>query len=85
MKQVRMRVICSDGSGGPWIESYDVDDFGGLGSAKLTDDPEKAMVWPSIVEALQARQEQSKLLPLRPDGKPNRPLSAFSLLVEPVD
>lgn len=64
-----------------WLESYDVDAHDGLGAAQLTQDRDKALQFDDAGAALTAWKTQSTVRPLRADGKPNRPLTAFT--VEP--
>jgi hypothetical protein len=52
------------------------------GSAVFTDDPDQAMHFDSAVAALELWKTVSKTVPIRPDGKPNRPLAAHT--VEPM-
>lgn len=72
-----------------WLKSFDVDAYNGLGDQVFTDDPAQAMRFDGLEAALNAWKTQSKVRPLRPDGKPNRPLTAFSItfdtLPEAVD
>lgn len=68
-----------------YLESYDVNAHGGRGSVAMTVDGSKALIWPDIADVLAAWKEQSTVLPLRPDGKPNRPLSAFTIEPERCD
>lgn len=49
------------------------------GYAEWTADPKEAMVFGNAGEAIQFYRTQSKVTPLRPDGKPNLPLTAFSV------
>lgn len=52
------------------------------GLAGWTNDPAKAMHFPDVGAALACWQMQSVVVPLRPDGLPNRPLSGYSMLLE---
>lgn len=51
------------------------------GSVKATRDPADAMKFESIEAAVACRNTQSKTVPLRPDGLPNRPLSALTVTI----
>jgi len=62
-----------------YIENYDVDAYGGQGAADLTLDINKARKFNSFIDVMEAWKTQSTLRPFRPDGKPNRPLTAFSV------
>jgi hypothetical protein len=46
---------------------------------QLTEDLKDAWVWDSIEEATETWREILMSDPVRPDGKPNRPLSAFTI------
>jgi hypothetical protein len=76
-----MATIGQEGEGpiGEYLEQYDVEAHDGRGFASFTDDPAKAMRFTDISEAVTAWRTQSKVRPLREDGKPNRPLTAFSM------
>lgn len=74
----------ADSLAGQYLESADVDADNGYGSLELTSDLEKAMKFPSTLDALQFWRRQSSVRPLRPDGKPNRPLTAFHAMIEKV-
>ena len=65
--------------GGPsgYLKDYDVDAWDGRGRVDLTEKTEEAMEFPDFMAAMQAWRTQSTVVPLRPDGKPNRPLTAF--------
>lgn len=45
--------------------------------------PEQALKFPSFLHAAAYWKMESKSVPLRPDGKPNRPLTAYSVTIEP--
>jgi hypothetical protein len=55
------------------------------GYAEWTSVPGEAMTFPTHAEALIFWKTQSTATPLRPDGKPNRPLTAFSISVERLE
>jgi hypothetical protein len=50
----------------------------------LTFDRDKAHKFASGAEALEAWGAVSKTRPVRPDGRPNKPLTALSIQVEPA-
>ena len=64
---------------GSYVATYDPDAFDGLGHATFTEDPYLAATFASFERALEFWQAQSKVRPLRDDGKPNRPLTALSV------
>lgn len=55
------------------------------GKADWTGDPEEAMRFPTKEAAHACWRAQSKVKPLRPDGQPNRPLTAYHVTVEPLE
>lgn len=72
-----------------WLEAYDPD--GGdpavdypTGTFGVTSDATKALRFPDGAAALQCWRQQSTRTPLRPDGKPNRPLTAMTVAVVPA-
>ena len=50
------------------------------GCVTFTKAPEMAMKFISVPAALEYYRQTSKLKPTRPDGKPNRPLTAYTAL-----
>lgn len=70
---------------GAYLESYDPEAHRGQGKAKWTDDIAKAMRFATQLEAFDFWRQQSKTMPFRPDGKPNRPLTAFTISVGHID
>jgi hypothetical protein len=67
---------------GEWLEGFDVDAFDGRGDAHFTSDPAKAMRFDNAIACFAAWKTQSTVRPLREDGKPNRPLTAFTVTFE---
>jgi len=74
------------GFDGQFLQEYDpdlegLDDEGRptLALLRTTHDIDQARVFSSAREAMALWKQPSKRVPLRPDGKPNRPLSAFSV------
>lgn len=53
------------------------------GYLTTTSDPKQAMLFPSFLHAAAYWKQQSVTVPLRPDGKQNRPLTAYSVTIEP--
>jgi hypothetical protein len=69
---------------GAWLVSYDPEGCDGHGEGTWTHDPTEATVftseeWLALSRAVPANR------PLRPDGKPNRPITMFTTLLTPVD
>jgi hypothetical protein len=69
---------------GKYLMDVDVDAFGGRGRIKWTNDPACAMVFLDAPEAWELWRRQSTVAPLRDDGKPNRPLTAYTIEIEPI-
>lgn len=69
---------------GQWLRSFNVDAFEGRGEADWTADPAEAMAFITHARAFAAWKTQSTIRPLRPDGKPNRPLTAFTVTIEAI-
>jgi hypothetical protein len=67
-----------------WIAEADVDAYDGRGWVVGTRDPELALSWPDKQQAIEFYMTDSKVRPLRADGLPNRPLTAFNVVIEPL-
>lgn len=83
-----LRIVGSASSGplpidGQWVKDMDVEFGNGRGYLTATRHRSEAMRFADAGEALAYWQRTSKVRPLRPDGKPNRPLTAYT--VEVVD
>ena len=70
---------------GDYLEWSDPDGLKGRGDDRWTDDIAKAKRFPTFAAAMECWKAQSRLRPLRPDGKPNRPMTAYSVTVQEVD
>lgn len=70
---------------GQYLQSYDPEAHDGRGTATWTADRAKAHVYPDFAAAFEAWRQVPKARPTRPDGKPNRPLTSFSVEFETVD
>lgn len=84
--QVVIRLIGAAGNstvaGGPdsgWLKDYAPEHHGGLGEIFITQDPREAMRFPSTNAAFECYRAIPRTRPVRPDGKPNRPLTAWSI------
>lgn len=64
-----------------YLKSYDPDAGNEIttGDIVVTSDITQAMSFPDQRSALAYAMQQSTRVPLRPDGLPNRPLTAFTL------
>jgi hypothetical protein len=67
---------------GQWLKSFNHDAFGGRGHGDFTDDVLEAMHFVSKSDAYLFWGRQSTVMPLRPDGKPNRPMTALTVEIE---
>jgi len=67
---------------GTYVHEFDPDGHGGHGDLVCTSDIKDAKRFESIADAFDFYRQQSKTHPLRHDGKPNRPLTAFTISVE---
>lgn len=69
---------------GQYLRSWDVDAFDGRGRADFTADPAKAHCFESFAAAVAVWNRQSTIRPTRPDGRPNKPLTAYSVEFEQI-
>jgi hypothetical protein len=58
---------------------------GKYGAIVWTHDLARAHHYPSMFEAMAAYRTVNKTEPMRPDGRPNRPLTAFTIELVKVD
>ena len=85
-----IRIVCmATGVPGPedgkYIKDYVPDlDRLGRGNVVCTSDKSQAKQFADAAEALAFWKHQSKRRPLRDDGRPNRPLTAFTVESEKV-
>jgi hypothetical protein len=61
-----------------WLKAADPDAHEGRGAAEFTRDRTAARAFPDMRAALACWKAQSRVQPVRDDGKPNRPLTAYS-------
>jgi hypothetical protein len=64
-----------------FLQAYDPEYAGGRGLAEWTDDIETAMRFSTAGEAWMLWRSVSMTRPVRADGEPNRPLTAFTIEV----
>ena len=64
---------------GQYVKSFDPEAFQGRGDVIATMNKNDAMHFDSFTQAHAFWNQQSKLRPLRPDGRPNKPLTAFTV------
>jgi len=67
---------------GQYVESFDPDGNDGRGELKVTRDRQSAKVFKNPGDAIRYWKQQSTVQPLRPDGKENRPLTAWTVATE---
>lgn len=70
-----------DNPTGQYLESFDPDYNDGAGLASWTTDPDKAMTFLSAQHAFNCWRSQSSIKPLRNDGLPNMPLTAYTVQI----
>jgi hypothetical protein len=70
------------GAEGQFLLTYTPDGHGGRGDLVLTRRRADAKRYPDAGAAMLEWKRVSSTHPKRPDGKPNRPLSAFTIAVE---
>jgi hypothetical protein len=70
---------------GSYVKSYSADGHEGLGDLEITMVASEALRFPTPAEAWRAWRQQSTVRPLRRDGRANRPLTAYTVSVEPID
>lgn len=79
-------VVRSDGwveGADKYVRSYDPEAYDGMGDLVATTDKSLAMKFASSEEAVEMVMSSPKSRPFREDGKPNRPLTAFTLAIAP--
>lgn len=69
---------------GQWMKSFDHEAFGGQGYGEFTHDPAKAMRFEKVTDAMAFWGRQSKIKALRPDGQPNKPMTALTAAIDPL-
>ena len=69
---------------GKYLETYDPEAHEGRGFAQFTSDLAKAMKFDTHAQAFDLWKSTPRSRPTRPDGKPNRPLTAFTINFEEV-
>jgi hypothetical protein len=72
------------GPGPYYVKVYDPDGNNGGGYVETTPDVHAALAFETQIDAWQAWKAQSRVRPLREDGKPNRPLTTMTVTVAEV-
>jgi hypothetical protein len=85
MQCVGLAIGSACGLEGQYLEGFDPDAHHGLGEAFWTPDKNKALPFADVREAMELWRKPSTVRPLRPDGKPNRPLTAFTVTFETIE
>lgn len=68
-----------------YIESCDLDFADGLGTVDVTASPHLARQFESLAAAIAYWQATSPSFPVRPDGRPNRPLTVYTVEFEHLE
>jgi hypothetical protein len=68
---------------GAFLREYDPEFAGGLGVAKWTRDLDEALKFTDVTEIFRLWKLSPKSRPTREDGRPNRPLTAFTIEIQP--
>jgi len=69
-----------------YLVHYDIEAEPFLADIRLSNHLADAIVWPHVMSAMEAWRAQCKHTPIREtDGKPNRPLTAFTVTIEFVE
>jgi hypothetical protein len=70
---------------GDYLEWSDPDARDGRGDDRWTTDLAKAKKFATFMDAMECWKAQSTVVPFRPDGKPNRPMTAYSVTPEKIE
>lgn len=62
-----------------WLASFNLEEPDGYKVATFTNDSSKAIRFETMQAVLDTWKMASRTIPLRPDGRPNRPLSAYTI------
>lgn len=69
---------------GLYLERYDPEAHDGLGDARWTETMAAALVFADVRAAMECWLTVPRCRPVRPDGRPNRPLMAYTVEFAPV-
>jgi len=82
-------VARADGSHSPeagdYVVEFDHDAYRGRGMLKSLPDPRYALRFADKAAAMEFWRRTSALRPIRPDGEPNRPLTAYTVEIMDVE
>jgi hypothetical protein len=73
------------GPEGEYLAAFDPEAGDGWGDATFTRDVTKALRFPDLSAAYHFYGTRPARRPTRPDGRPNRPLTAFTMQFDRVD
>jgi hypothetical protein len=68
-----------------YLKRYDPEAHDGRGDATFTNDKNEAIRFASLIDAWIFWKQVPKSRPVRQDGEPNRPLTAFTITIEPME
>lgn len=68
---------------GKYVKAYDPNARDGRGHITGTDDRTQALKFENAGDAFSFWRQQSTVRPLRPDGRPNKPLTAYHIEIMP--
>lgn len=77
-------VVIGEVEAGSYVAEYDPDAHDGFGYVRGTSNIAEAKPFASAAEALGFYRQTSTVRPLRGDGRPNRPLTAFTVSIENI-
>lgn len=66
---------------GSYLSRYDPEAHGGMGEAEWAPDPESALCFENAGAAMECWRQVPLSRPMRNDGRPNRPLTAYTVEV----
>jgi hypothetical protein len=69
---------------GRYLAEFNLEYAGGVGMARWVASRAEAIRFPSMIAAYETWRKVSATRPLRGDGKPNRPLTAYSVEFEDI-
>lgn len=67
---------------GQYLRKADFEAHRGRGFMTFTHDVRRAMRFNDVQDLMEFWRTQSRTVPLRPDGQPNRPLTALTIEIE---
>lgn len=80
-----LAAVTGDVVSGPYLQWSDPNAYGGQGDETWTDELSEAKRFASFMDAMDCWKAQSTVRPFRSDGRPNRPLTAYSVQPQCID